>query len=84
MPYIPEEQRKPFYDAWNAMPPIWDKGELEYCVYKLMNKFMEGKMPNYKNLHDTVYAVIHAAHEYERRNLDVREDYAREVNGDID
>lgn len=37
----------------------------------------------YDNLHDTVYAAIHAGEEYKRRYLDPREDGAKERNGDI-
>ena len=81
MPYIQKEKRVKYEDI--AFPPIPDKGELEYVVYRIMQHYMSDKEFRYATLHDCVYAVIHCAHEFERRNLDKREDKAMEENGDI-
>ena len=83
MPYIKQEDRKKFYEVLDQMPVILVKGELEYCMTKIMKKFMENKEANYSNLHDCVYGCIHAGHEFERNYLDKREDFAKEKNGDV-
>lgn len=49
-----------------------------------MNKYMRKRTSSYTNLHDVIYAVIHAGEEYRRRYLDIRENCAMEENGDID
>jgi len=59
------------------------KGELEYCIYKLMVRYMKTRERKYSELHDTVYSAMHCADEYRRWNLDTREDTARATNGDI-
>ena len=83
MPYIKAEQRTVFDNAMWCFPTIEIKGELEYCAYKLMLLYMRGRDETYTNLHDAVYALVHAAHEFERRRLDKREDLAITKNGDI-
>ena len=67
----------------DRIPEMAQKGELEYIVFKMMLRYMEGHDYRYSRLHDTVYAVHHAAHEFEREYLDCREDIAKEENGDI-
>ena len=85
MPYI-EPLKRAKYDLWmdtaNGVP-IETKGDLEYLVCSLMDKFMETREFRYSDLHDCCKAVEHAAHEFERRFLDPREDTAREKNGDV-
>lgn len=86
MPYIKEEQRKR-YDTWlNALGTkgIPTKGDLEYCLFKLLKTYMRDKEVRYSTLHDAVYAAQHVADEFRRRYLDKREDEAREVNGDVE
>jgi hypothetical protein len=83
MPYIKKEERSKFDVVLNELPPITIKGELEYCIYKLMQRYMIGKVPSYTNLHDATYASQHCADEFRRRFLDKREDEAIKVNGDI-
>ena len=63
---------------------IGTKGQLEYCIFKLMKIYMKNRQVNYSNLHDTTYAAMHCADEFRRRYLDAREDEARNSNGDID
>lgn len=82
MPYIKPDDRV-FLDKFLKDFPISDKGELEYCVFKLMVMYMKDKEYRYRDLHDAVYAVQHCADEFRRRFLDKREDQAREQNGDI-
>jgi len=84
MPYIKLKNRMKYNPHLNSIDKIETKGDLEYCVYRLMNKYMEDKDFTYTNLHDVVYATQHCADEFRRRNLDVREDRARISNGDID
>ena len=60
-----------------------NKGELEYCLFKLMKLYMSDRIASYCSLHSCVYAVIHAGEEFRRRFLDKREDEARQENGDI-
>ena len=63
-PYIPQTDRKQFDEVLNKLTSIAHKGELEYCVFKLMLIYMVDKEERYSNLHDAVYATVHAAHEF--------------------
>jgi len=83
MPYIKQEDRMKFDEILDQMPIISVKGELEYCITKIIKKFMEDKEANYCNLHDAVYGTVHAGHEFERNHLDKREDFAKEKNGNV-
>ena len=83
MPYI-EAQIRPYYDKiLDEIEEIRNKGELEYCIFKLMLKYMKSRPGNYSNLHDCCYAAAHCSDEFRRRLLDAREDYAIENNGDM-
>lgn len=82
MPYI-EEQLRSRYEVLNSLPEISTKGELEYCIFKLMKVYMSTRSYKYTNLHDTVYAAAHCADEFRRRFLDGREDTAIIENGDV-
>lgn len=83
MPYIKSEARCPFDVALNSIEKIDTKGELEYCIFKLMKVYMNDKESRYSTLHDTTYAAMHCADEFRRRFLDKREDLAMLENGDI-
>jgi len=84
MPYISENERPQFRNILLQLPHIGTKGQLEYIIFKLMRIFMQSREYKYSSLHDCVKAVEHAAHEFERRFLDKREDEAINENGDID
>jgi len=84
MPYIKKEDRDKYDGALWEIDEIETKGELEYCIFSLMNKYMSDKEYRYSNLHDCVYAAQHCADEFRRRYLDKREDEAIEQNGDIE
>ena len=83
MPYIKSDDRMKFAELDN-LPEIKTKGELEFCIFTLMKKYMEGKEYRYSVLHDCTYAAIHCGDEFRRRFLDKREDQAIVENGDID
>ncbi len=83
MPYISENMRGKFDLYLDAIYTIDTKGELEYCIFKLMKKYMKHKEFKYTELHNCVYASMHCADEFRRRFLDEREDEARDKNGDI-
>jgi len=83
VPYIKQDERKKYDDALNQLHTIETKGQLEYSIFSLMQIYMENKEYRYSTLHDTVYAAIHAGHEFERRFLDKREDEALLENGDV-
>lgn len=83
MPYIKHEDREKYDKALELLPRIENKGDLEYCIYRLMKWYMHDRQFRYAELHDTVYAGIHSSHEFERRFLDNREDRAIKENGDI-
>lgn len=86
MPYVNKTQRDKYRNvaiAIQYLPEIETKGDLEYLVFLLQLKFMKTREPRYGTMHEAVYAVNHAAHEFERRYLDKREDKARQENGDI-
>lgn len=90
MPYIKQEDRKKYdklrdvlFSEVDGIKEIETKGDLEYLIYSLMQKYMSTRERRYSTLHDCVYATQHCADEFRRRNLDKREDEARETNGDI-
>jgi len=83
MPYIKKELRNKYDNILNQLPIIDNKGDLEYCVFKLMKRFMSVREQRYSTLHEVVYAVMHCADEYRRRYLDKREDNAMIENGDV-
>lgn len=83
MPYIKRGDRLPFDAVLNQLPALQSKGELEYCIFKLMVRFMCNKEERYSTLHEAVYAAMHCADEFRRRRLDKREDEAMEQNGDV-
>jgi hypothetical protein len=83
MPYIKHEDREKFDEHLGMIQKIETKGELEYCIFRLMLLYMEGKLNKYSTLHDCTYAAIHCGDEFRRRFLDKREDAAIHENGDI-
>jgi len=83
MPYIAVKDREKFDLYLNGIQKIDKKGELEYCIFKLMKRYMKDKEYRYTQLHDTVYAANHCADEFRRRYLDSREDGAIIENGDV-
>lgn len=83
MPYIKPDARKPYDEVLRKMPEIKTKGDLEYCIYKLMLQYTHCREKNYSNLHDCCYAAAHCADEFRSIHLNTREDAAREANGDI-
>ena len=87
MPYIKQKERGKYGQIENAikvLPQIDEKGDLEYLVFMLMMKYMQTRDQRYSMLHDCTYAVQHCSDEFRRRFLDLREDYAKETNGDIE
>jgi len=84
MPYIKKAVRTKFDEHLDKISFIETKGELEYCIFKLMKRYMKDKEKRYSTLHDTVYAAVHCGDEYRRRYLDYREDTAIQENGDVD
>lgn len=83
MPYIKKIDRSVFDEHLEKLPGFKTKGELEYCIFKLMKHFMKDKEFRYSTLHDTVYAAIHCGDEFRRRYLDKRENEAITENGDV-
>jgi hypothetical protein len=83
MPYIEQENRDCFDNVLMQIEEIETKGDLEYCIFYLMKKYMEGKEFRYSILHDCTYAAAHCSDEFRRRYLDKREDNARKINGDV-
>jgi len=83
MPYIEQHQRPQYDHALSQIDEIHSKGDLEYCIFWLMKKYMSTNQFKYSHLHDTTYAAAHCADEFRRRYLDKRENVALEQNGDI-
>ena len=83
MPYIKQDERKKYDDVLNQLHTIETKGQLEYCIFSLMQIYMENKEYRYSTLHDCVYAAAHCSDEFRRRFLDKKEDEASFENGDI-
>jgi len=84
MPYIKQKERERFDYVLMNLPKIFNKGELEYCIFWLMKHYMTSHEFRYSDLHDCTYAAIHCGDEFKRLYLDVRENKARETNGDIE
>lgn len=83
MPYIKVSERQQYLHYLSSIETILTKGDLEYCIFVLMKKYMKDKKMTYTELHNCVYAAMHCADEFRRRYLDVREDEALRLNGDI-
>ena len=83
MPYIEKDKRGKYKLIFDNLPDIETKGDLEYCIFALMKKYMSTREYRYSNLHDCVYASAHCSDEFRRRYLDKREDEAIKKNGDI-
>ena len=83
MPYIKKEDREKFQEFLHQVPVPKTKGELEYCIFYLMQEYKDYHPEKYSDLHDCTYAAQHCADEFRRRFLDKREDEARKENGDI-
>jgi hypothetical protein len=83
MPYIQPINRPQYEDVLRGLPIIQTKGDLEFCIFYLMRKFMWSRTPRYSTLHEAAYAATHCADEFRRRFLDAREDEARRENGDV-
>ena len=77
MPHINQLDRLKFVEL-EHLNVMESKGELEYCVARLMVKYMRtgNRQMRYSDLHDCCKAVQHCAHEFERLYLDKREDDA--------
>jgi len=84
MPYIKSDRRLLYDPKINQIQEIKTKGDLEYCVYKLMKIFMKTREFRYSSLHDCVYAIQHCTDEFRRNYLDKREDEAKKNNGDVE
>jgi hypothetical protein len=84
MPYISEAERLQFDNILDQLPMITKKGQLEYCIFRIMVKYKNSHAPKYSELHDCTYAAIHCGDEFRRRFLDEREDSARLENGDVE
>lgn len=83
MPFIIKAERKQFDDVLKNLPNFETKGQLEYAVTYLMHIYMHTRAFKYSTTHDCVYAVHHSADEFRRSTLDIREDQAKESNGDV-
>lgn len=83
MPYIDPKLREKYDKVLKQMPDIDTKGDLEYCIFSLMKRFMQTREHRYSTLHEAVYCAIHCGDEFRRRYLDKREDQAIEKNGDV-
>ena len=84
MPYIKQEFIQHYDDILNKIQIIGTKGDLEYCIFKLMLVYMNHREKTYTELHNATYAAQHCADEFRRRFLDKREDVAMGQNGDVE
>lgn len=84
MPYIKSKDRKRFVQWLRKTPVIKTKGELEYLVTVLARRFLADQQgQRYAQIHDTVYAVIHAGEELRRIVMDPYEEEKRHENGAV-
>jgi len=86
VPYIDQKQREKYDEILEAFfqVEIETKGDLEYCIFSLMKRYMDTRKTRYSTLHDCAYAAQHCADEFRRRFLDKREDEAIKKNGDVE
>ena len=83
MPYIEPHRRVQYEDVLKELPDIENKGDLEFCLFYLLQQFMSTREQRYSTLHEAVYAAMHVADEFRRRFLDARENTAILQNGDV-
>jgi hypothetical protein len=83
MPYIAKPDRPQYADILKQLPDLKTKGDLEFCLFYLLLKYMKNREYKYTQLHEAVYAAQHCADEFRRRFLDHREDTAILQNGDV-
>lgn len=81
MPHIKPEYRNQYRDVLMQLPTINTKGDLEYCHAVLQTIYMSTREFRYSDLHSCKSATEHAAYEFGRTFLDVREDQAVRENG---
>lgn len=84
MPYISSEERDRFDHLLDQLPDFDSKGELEYCIFKLMKRYASKRELRYSQLHDVVYAAAHCSDEFRRLYLDKREEQAIAENGQVE
>jgi len=92
MPYIESERRKVYDPAINLIVDemlIADdddqvKGELNYCIYKIILKYMGMRGHKYFRLQDFIFGVLGACqNELARRMLNPYEEKKIMDNGDV-
>lgn len=66
MPYIKKEDRTKFDEVLGELPEFTSKGDLEYCIFKLMKLYASRRDFRYTQLHDVVYAAVHCGDEFRR------------------
>lgn len=82
MPYIKPEDRE-IWDLFEIDPLHMTKGDLNYCISKLMLGFVRCNGKSYQTLSDAIAAANDAAAEFRRRMMDPYEDKKIKENGDI-
>lgn len=86
MPYIEEKDRVSF-DIYidKTVQHIQNEGDLNYCIYSLMKKWLEKQKPiNYSKLSSCIAAFECAKLEFYRKVISKYEDLKCKKNGEID
>jgi hypothetical protein len=82
MPYIKQEDRKKFDDAFNNLHCPESAGELNYMFTKICLRYFE-KHHNYQGINDIIGALHGAASEFTRRYVAPYEDTKIKENQDV-
>lgn len=81
MPYILKEHR-PLLDAHLKEIKVLNVGELNYCITKLCNQFLNGEL-SYSTGNDVIGVLECAKLEFYRRVMGNFEDKKAKSNGDV-
>lgn len=84
MPYIQKNRRKTLDSCFLTLYlEIETKGELTYCLYRIVKDYIKMKGKSYQNISEAISSVADTEHELRRRVLNPYEDKKIKENGDI-
>jgi hypothetical protein len=84
MPYIKKESRVKFDDAINKLAEeINEPGELNYCIYALLNRIIKKHTECYRLYSALIADVDCAKMEFYRKRVGPYEDKKIKSNGDV-
>lgn len=82
--YYSEKEGGPTSELHMSIADTCTKGDLNYCISRLLYSYVGIKKPNYQNISDAISAATDAAEEFRRRVMNPYEDKKIKENGDIE